>query len=74
MPYKKVVPATDSDMKKKRYTGHYTICQKLREIYELTKDPEIQSRCKEAMTMAKRMHEALKDYKVYRESGENVED
>jgi len=74
MPYKRVDPVSDGEMGRKRYENHFTICQKLREIYAMTDDPEIKLRCRVAVAMAKRMHQALKDYRVYRESGENQEE
>lgn len=77
MPYKRVEPADVADMRKKRYVGHFTICEKCREIWRIgvaTGNVELQMKAREAMAMGKRMHEKLKEYKVYRESGENVED
>ena len=76
MPYEKVNPVNEKemfdtseispanifDMKRKRYDGHNTICQKLREIFMMTDNEEIKLRCRTAMAMAKRMHERLKKY------------
>ncbi|MFH1547461.1 MAG: hypothetical protein ABIC57_03165, partial [bacterium] len=76
MPYKKCEPADDVDMRKKRYFGHHTICEKCREIWRMGRElnnPELMLKAREAMAMGKRMHEKLKEYKSYRESGENYE-
>lgn len=76
MPYKKVTPAGDADMRKKRYLGHHTICEKCREIWRMGRDlnnQELMLKAREAMAMGKRMHEKLKTFKEYRESGENYE-
>lgn len=74
MSYKRVPPADDSEMKRIRYLQHHTICEKLREIWRETEDPNIKMKAKEAMAMAKRMNEMLKKFREYRESGENQED
>jgi hypothetical protein len=79
MPYKKVEPIEESNMRKKRYLGHHTVCEKLREIWRIGKEidnPEIQFKAREASAMAKRMHEKLKEYaKRYHEEEllENIE-
>lgn len=64
MSYPRVRPIDLGTMRKKRYHGHNTICEKLREIFNLTTDEEIKLRCRIAMTMAKKMHERLKAYKA----------
>lgn len=61
--YNKVEPVPVAKMLKKRYHGHNTICQKLRDIFVATKDEQIKLMCREAMAMAKSMHEKLKQYK-----------
>lgn len=63
MPYKRVDPVDVGYMLKKRYHGHFTICQKLRDIYLATDNEEIKLNCRIAMAMAKKMHEKLKWYK-----------
>jgi len=50
-------------MLRRRYTGHNTICQVLREIYQASDDEQVQLKCRVAMAMAKKMHERLKYYK-----------
>jgi hypothetical protein len=50
-------------MKKQRYKGHHTICQTLRDIYALTDNEEIKLKTRIAMSMAKSMHNKLKQYK-----------
>jgi hypothetical protein len=64
MPYQRVEPVPVSLMLKKRYHGHFTICEKLREIYLATDNEEIKLNCRIAMAQAKRMHERLKKYKA----------
>lgn len=65
-------PAGYHDMEETRYTGHHTICQTLREIYQITKDPDmldeekfetIRLKSRLAMSMGKSMLSALHDYK-----------
>ena len=76
MPYKRIPPADVADMRKQRYTNHFTICQKCREIWKIgveTNNPDLQYKAREAMAMGKRMQEWLKVYKKYRETGENFE-
>jgi hypothetical protein len=55
-------------MLKKRYQGHHTICEVLREIYMETKNDDIKLKCRVAMTMAKSMHEKLKQYKLEKQN------
>ncbi len=77
MPYKRCDPAPEIDMKKKRYIGHFTICEKTREIWRIGKElgnEELMLKAREAHAMGKRMHEKLKQHKSYRESGENHEE
>lgn len=62
--YQKVNPVSISLMLRKRYQGHNTICEKLREIYILSENEEIRLKCRLAMAMAKKMHERLKWYKI----------
>lgn len=40
-----------------------TLCEMLREIYDLTEDPRIRSRCEEALMAAKKMDAKLKQYR-----------
>ena len=61
--YQKVEPVDIGFMKKKRYAGHNTICEKLREIFMLTDNEDIKLKCRIATSMAKKMHERLKKYK-----------
>ena len=67
MPYESIEPVPKKKMERRRYAGHKTICQKLREIYQLTEDEEIQFKCREAMAMAKRMQAKLKKYRDAKE-------
>jgi len=63
MPYKKVQPVPLELMEESRYEGHFSICQKLRDIYHLTDNEEIKLTCRIAMAMAKSMQNKLKKYK-----------
>ena len=92
MPYKRYPPAEESDMRKKRYMGHHTICEKWREVWRigmklstinvenLSQEAlsivayDIMMKAREGMVLGKRMHEKLKGYKIYRDSGENNEE
>jgi hypothetical protein len=62
MPYKRVPPAAEYMMDKDRYKDHYSICQKLRDIYHMTDDPELKLNARICMTMAKKMQNKLKYY------------
>ena len=64
MPYKKVEPISHAKMMRQRYSGHHTICQQLRDIYQISDNKEIKDKCRLAMAMAKKMHEKLKAYKI----------
>ena len=46
----------------KRYDGHYSICSKLRKLYQDTDDKEIREELAICVTMAKKMHERLMYY------------
>ena len=72
MPYKRVAPATLEEMEnavplrqmeKERWHGHYTICQKLRDMFHSLDDTELKMECRIMMAMAKKMHEKLKYYR-----------
>lgn len=79
MPYKRVDPVgideilevADTlpdvidikDIQKKRYEGHFTICQMLRDIFQMTDNEDIRYKCRVAMAMSKKMHEKLKWYR-----------
>jgi len=63
MPYRRVDPVPVELMNESRYDGHFSICQKLRDIYRMTDDEEIKLNCRIAMAMAKSMQNKLKYYK-----------
>jgi len=69
MSYKKYEPVSIKKMLNKRYHGHNTICQKLRDIFVKTEDEDIKLMCREAMAMAKSMHTRLKAYKREKQNG-----
>ena len=68
MPYPRVEPAPEIEMKKQRWKGHHTICETLREIYAMTDNEEIKQKLLQAMGYAKKMHEKLKQYKQAEEA------
>lgn len=43
---------------------HYTLCQVLREIYQLTDDPEIKLKCRIASRMGKIMAAKISKYEL----------
>lgn len=55
-------------MDKKRWEGHHSICQTIRDIYHMTDDEALKLKCREAMAMTKAMHERLKQYKSMEEN------
>lgn len=75
MPYKRRTPVSEEEMEKpvelasaeemdiKRWEGHHTICQTLRDIYHITDNQEVKLKCRLAVAMAKAMNEKLKWYK-----------
>ncbi len=76
MPYRRLEPASEEEMLvpvgegemlNSRYKGHYSICQKLREIYQATEDPEIKMNCRIACAMAKNMVKRLCYYRDLKE-------
>lgn len=76
MPYKRYEPIDIAEIRKKRYIGHHTICEKCREIWRIAvelNNEELQLKAREAMAMGKAMHNHLKRFKEYRDSGENQE-
>ena len=56
-------PIRESYMDMKRFEGHHSICQTLRDIYHMTDDEKLKLKCRVAMAMTKAMHEKLKKYK-----------
>lgn len=70
MSYQKVEPVEKKRMLRKRYAGHNTICQVLRDIYGLSEDEDVRLKCRLAMAMAKKMQDRLKYYKRIKESGD----
>lgn len=67
--YERYEPISERKMLKQRYKNHNTICQFLRDIYVMTKNEDIKLKCRIAMTMAKKMHEKLKQYKAEAKNG-----
>lgn len=62
--FRKRDPIDVSEMDKKRWEGHHSICQAIRDIYHLTDNEELRLKCRVAMAMTKAMHERLKAYKA----------
>ena len=63
MPYPHCEPVSEEQMLRDRHLDHHSICETIREIYEMTEIPEVKLRCRIAMAMAKRMNEKLKEYR-----------
>jgi len=63
MPYKRVNPWPHAKMMRKRYEGHFTICAKLKTLYQNTDDLQLRQELAICVAMAKKMHERLKYYK-----------
>jgi hypothetical protein len=82
MPHPKKYPVTEAEMEytsaslkeieETRYFGHHTICQTMRDIYQMAKDPDliieeklegIMLKSRLAMSMAKAMTDKLHEYK-----------
>jgi len=51
------------EMDRTRWKGHHTICQTLRDMYQMMDNEELRLKCRLAMAMAKAMNEKLKWYK-----------
>lgn len=69
MSYQKIEPVEENRMHRQKYKGHNTICQVLREIYDLSENDSVRLKCRLAMAMAKKMHERLKEYKQQTSEG-----
>jgi len=63
MAYPKHKPVPERKMHRNSTEGHDTICQYLRDIYNMTNNSEIKMKCRIGMAMTKAMHEKLKEYK-----------
>lgn len=63
MPHKRIPPAPEWMMNDERHSGHFTICCRLREIYQASTDEDVRYKCREAMAMAKKMNDRLQYYK-----------
>jgi hypothetical protein len=61
-------PAPISEMSRKRWEGHHTICQTIRDIYNMTDNEELKMKCRVAMAMTKAMNDKLQYYK-HKEEG-----
>ena len=63
MPYKHREPVPESEMEYGRYHGHHTICEKLREMYHRTDDPQMKLDIRLCMAFSKAMNKKLQYYK-----------
>lgn len=63
MPYKRREPVPESEMDRSRYNGHYTICQKLRDMYHRIDDPSVKLDIRICMAMSKAMNNRLQYYR-----------
>ena len=75
MSHKKVEPVSESEMgwgttKGLRFKGYHTICQLLREMYQMTDNEELKLNFRIALAMAKKMDQKLKEYKEIYEKTE----
>jgi hypothetical protein len=57
-----VSPIHTKIIEDKTYHGHFSVCQKLRDIYMSTDNENIKMDARLAMAMTKRMHDKLKWY------------
>lgn len=64
-------PIDISEMDKKRWEGHHSICQTLRDIYHMTDNEDLRLKCRVAMAMTKAMNKKLKSYKAMEVSDGN---
>jgi len=63
MPYRRHEPVSESEMARDRYHGHHTICEKLREMYYRTDDPQMKLDIRLCVAFAKSMNKKLQYYK-----------
>ena|GEM_PF-4370941 len=56
-------PASVEQMEQSKWVGRETICQTLRDIYELADDERIRDKTRLAMAMAKAMNKKLRAYR-----------
>ena len=63
MAYQRSNPWPHRKMMRKRYANHHTICAILKNLYQDTDDQELREQLATCVTMAKKMHEKLKEYK-----------
>ena len=68
MPYKRREPVSEGEMDRKRWEGHYTICQTIRDVYHMIDNPDVKLKLRLAMAMAKAMNDKLQYYK-HKEEG-----
>lgn len=67
MPHPRVEPVSEGVMLNNKAWGHHTICQTLREIFQMSDNEEIKYKCRLAMAMAKKMQNRLLEYKAKEE-------
>jgi hypothetical protein len=72
MPYPRVEPVSEKIMLDKSYHGHFSICQKLRDIYIRTENEEVKLDLRIAMAMAKKMVNKLHEYKTKELNNESI--
>ena len=71
MSYKRRKPVDEKEMLKTRWEGHHTVCQTIRDIYNMTENDEIKLKCRLAMAMAKAMQDKLKHYRRKEDASTN---
>jgi len=71
MPYNHHEPCPISEMDRSRYENHHSICQFLRDIYNMIEDngdsQEIKLKLRVCVSMAKSMNKKLQEYKHIKE-------
>jgi len=68
MAYKRHKPVSEKKMLKEKYLHHHTICATLRRIYLKIENEDVKYELRVAMSMAKSMHNKLKEYKEKEDS------
>ena len=56
-------PVPEDAMVRAKFDGDHTICQKLREIYQLSDNEQVKLNSRIAMSMAKSLIKTIKKYK-----------
>ena len=60
MSYPRIKPATVEEMYRDCHPGHFSICQYLRDIHDLSQDEAVKEKVRYCWAWAKRMHTEIK--------------